>query len=154
MRIADSLVCHCGYYRGIADADVLRGMAVRKSRVKTASKFSRVALQCVAGDEPMKHPAFQQPHSILEKLREFHHVHRTPIDQTLADLEAVVEQLPYHTRDHEAEIVSEVLRQNAKRKRGTPSIGALLPAVLARLGVSAVDTEIENTETTTIRDRS
>ncbi len=85
------------------------------SRVKTAKKFSRVAFQCVAGDEPMKHPAFQQPNSIIEKLREFYHVHQTSIDQTLADLEAVVEQLAYNTRHHEAEVVAEVLRQNANR---------------------------------------
>ena len=154
MRIADSLVCHCGYYRGIADADAVRGMDVRKSRVKTASKFSRVAFQCVAGDEPMKHPAFQQPSSIIEKLREFHHLHRTPLDQTLGDLKTVVEQLPYHTRHYEAEIVAEVLRHNAKRKFGTASVGELLPAVLARLGVSDVDTDIETLEETQIRDRS
>lgn len=154
MRIADSLACHCSYYRGIADVDVARGMNVRKSRVKTAKKFTRVAFRCVAGDEPMKHPAFRQPNSIIEKLREFHHVHKTPIDQTLVDLQTVVEQLPYNTRHREAEIVSEVLRQNAARKRGTPAIGALLPAVLARLGVNVSETTNESTETTTIRDRS
>ena len=102
----------------------------------------------------MKHPAFQQPNSIIEKLREFHHAHRTPLDQTLTDLETVVEQLPYNTRHHEAEVVSEVLRQNAKRKRGTPSIGALLPAVLARLGVNDVEKENRTTEKSKIRDRS
>jgi len=155
MRIADNLACHCAYYRGQADADQARGMHVRMSRVKTAKKFTRVAFQCVAGDQPMKHPAFQQPNSIIEKLREFHHVHKTPLDQTLADLETVVEQLPYNTRHHEAEVVSEVLRQNAKRKRGTPAIGALLPAVLARLGVSLDEAEPANNETETeIRDRS
>ena len=154
MRIAESLAFHCGYYRGIADADSACGMKVRMSRVKTAKKFSRVAFQCVAGDEPMKHPAFQQPNSIIEKLREFHHVHETPIDQTLADLKTVVEQLPHNTRHHEAEVVAEVLRQNAKRKRGTPSIGALLPAVLARLGVGDVEIENETLEKSKIRDRS
>ena len=152
MRIADSLACHCAYYRGIADADSARGMDVRKSRVKTAKKFSRIAYRCVGGDEPMKHPAFQQPNSIIEKLREFHQMHQTPLDETLTDLKIVVEQLPYNTRGHEATVVSEVLRQNSKRKRGTPSIGALLPAVLARLGVSETDTD--TTENTTIRDRS
>ena len=154
MRIADSLVCHCGYYRGIADIDSASGMDVRKSRVKTASKFTRVAFRCVGDDEPMKHPAFQQPNSIIEKLREFHRVHQTPIDRTLADLETAVEQLPYKTRHHEAEVVAEVLRQNAKRKRGTPSIGELLPAVLARLGASNVGTEIGILEKTKLRDRS
>ena len=158
MRIADNLACHCAYYRGHAQADHARGMHVRMSRVKTAKKFTRVAFQCVAGDQPMKHPAFQQPNSIIEKLRAFHHVHKTPMDQTLTDLTSVVEQLPNNTRHHEAKVVSEVLRQNAKRKRGTPAIGALLPAVLARLGVSLDEAEpatnVTETDITKIRDRS
>ena len=84
----------------------------------------------------MKHLAFRKPDSILEKLREFHHKHQTPIDQILADLETAVGQLPYNTRNHEAEIVAEVLQLQTKRRRGVSAIGELLPAVLARLGIT------------------
>ena len=147
MRIAESLACHCAYYRGLAETDRARGMHTKASRVKTANKFTRVAFACVAGNEPMKHSAFQDPDSILEKLRQFHHVHQTPMDQVLADLQATVEQLPYHTRKREAEVVAGVLRQHAKRRRGPVAVGALLPAVLARL-------EIKTTEQTETRDRS
>jgi transposase len=160
MRIADNLAFHCAYYRGHADTDRARGLDVRTSRVKTAKKFTRLAFACVAGDEPMKHPAFQKPDSILEKLREFHHVHKTPMGQLLADLKTTVEQLPYNTRSHEAEVVAEVLRLNAGRKRGGIAIGTLLPAVLARLDIQT-KTEVpepENrrteTEITEVRDRS
>jgi hypothetical protein len=149
MRIADNLAFHCAYYRGHTDLDRARGIATRMSRVKVASKFTRLAFACVAGDEPMKHPAFQRPDSILEKLREFHHIHKTPMDQMLADLQTTVEQLPYKTRTHEAEVVADVLRRNAKRKRGGIKIGALLPAVLARLGI-----KVTETETLEDRDRS
>ena len=95
----------------------------------------------------MKHPAMRQPDSIMEKLREFHRVHETPMNQVLADLKASVEQLPYHTRNREAEVVAEVLRQNATRRRGSVVVGMLLPAVLARL-------EIKTTEETETRGRS
>jgi transposase len=95
MRIADNLACHCAYYRGQADVDESRGVDKRASRVKIAKRFSRLALACVAGDEPMRHPCFRQPDSILEKLRHFHHTHETPVDQLLADLETAVGQLPY-----------------------------------------------------------
>ena len=94
MRIADNLAFHCSYYRGHTDVDRARGIDTRISQVKVAKKFTRLAFACVAGDVPMKHPAFQQPDSILEKLREFHHVHKTPMDQLLADLQTTVEQLP------------------------------------------------------------
>ncbi len=141
MRIADNLVCHCAYYRGLADVDRARKVDERAIRVKIAKKFSRLAFASVAGDEPMKHPAMQQPNSIMEKLREFHRVHETPMDQMLADLKATVEQLPYHTRNREAEVVAEVLRQRATRRRGCVEIGALLPAILARLEIRTENNE-------------
>ena len=84
----------------------------------------------------MRHPCFQKPDSILEKLRSFHREHETPISRVLADLEAAVGQLPYHTRNHEAEVVAEVLQQHANRRRGPAPIGDLLPAILARLNVN------------------
>ena len=91
----------------------------------------------------MKHPAFRKPDSILEKLREFHHKHKTPVDQILADLETAVGQLPYNTRNHEAKIVADVLQQQTNRRRGVSTIGELLPAVLARLGITTT-TQNEN----------
>jgi hypothetical protein len=151
MRIADNIACHCAYYRGLAEADLARGIDIRASRVKTASKFTRLGFACVAGDQPMKHPAFRQPDSILEKLREFHRVHNTPMEQVLADLSKVVEQLPGHTRGHEAKVVAEVLRQNTSRKRGGVEIGTLLPAVLARLGINT--TEVTQNDTIETGDR-
>jgi hypothetical protein len=91
----------------------------------------------------MRHPCFQQPDSILEKLRKFHHTHHTSVDRLLADLETAVGQLPYNTVSHEAAIVTKVLSENAHRRAGATTIGALLPAVLARLGITTT-TENEN----------
>ena len=145
MRIADNIAFHCAYYRGLAEVDLARGLDIRASRVKTAKKFTRLAFACVAGDQPMKHPAFREPDSILEKLREFHGLHKTPMDQLLADLQATVEQLPYHTRNHEAKVVAEVLQHSASRKRGGIKIGELLPAVLARLGIGVTEVTEDDT---------
>ena len=135
MRIADNLACHCSYYRGQAEVDHSRGIDKRASRVKIAKRFSRLALACVAGDEPMRHPCFKAPDSILEKLRRFHHEHKTPMDRLLTDLDTAVDQLPYHTRGREAELVANILEQQASRRRGSVAIGEVLPAVLARLGI-------------------
>ena len=95
----------------------------------------------------MRHPCFQQPDSILEKLRRFHHEHQTPMDVLLADLEAAIEQLPYNTCNREAEIVADVLEQHTRRQRGPVPIGDVLTAVLARLN-------IRTTQTNQNRDRS
>lgn len=143
MRIADNLACHCAYYRGQADVDATRRIDKRLSRVKIAKRFSRLALACVAGDEPMKHRCFQEPDSILEKLRYFHHEHETPVDRLLADLEVAVAQLPYNTRSREAAIVAKVLGEHAHRRAGVTTIGELLPAVLARLNIKTT-TQDEN----------
>jgi hypothetical protein len=152
MRIADNIADHCPYYRGIADADLARGVDIRAGRVRIVKKFSRLAFACLVSDEPMKHPAFREPDSILEKLREFHGLHQTPMDQLLADLQATVEQLSYSTRNYEAKVVAEVLRNNVSRKRGGIAIGELLPAVLARLRVNP--TEITQHDTLQNEDRS
>jgi transposase len=135
MRIADNLACHCNYYRGQADADEARGIDKRACRVKIAKRFSRLALACVAGDEPMRHPALRKPDSIMEKLRLFYHEHQLSVDQLLVDLKRAVEQLPYNTCCHEAEVVAEVLQKQTSRHRGATAIGELLPAVLAKLDV-------------------
>ena len=89
----------------------------------------------------MRHPCFRKPDSILEKLREFHHEHQTPLDQLLADLKTVVGQLPDNTRCYEAEIVAHVLTQQTHRHRGGVAIGELLPAVLARLEIKTKKNE-------------
>jgi hypothetical protein len=152
MRIADNIADHCTYYRGIADTDLARGVDIRAGRVRIVKKFSRLAFACLASDEPMRHPAFREPDSILEKLQEFHGLHQTPMDQLLADLQATVKQLSYSTRNYEAKVVAEVLRNNASRKRGGIAIGELLPAVLARLRVNP--TEITQHDTLQNEDRS
>ena len=133
MRIADNLACHCSYYRAQADMDQARGVDKRASRVKIAKRFSRLAMACVAGDQPMTHPCFKSPDSIVEKLRKFHHDHQTPPDQVVESLENTVQQLPYNTCGYEAEVVSAVLQNNANRRRGVTTIGELLPTILARL---------------------
>jgi hypothetical protein len=71
-------------------------------------------------------------------------VHETPLDQV--NLKTAVEQLPYNTRSREAEVVAEVLTDRASR-RGVVQIGAVLPAVLARL-------QIKMTEDNEHKDRS
>lgn len=135
MRIADNLACHCRYYRAQADTDQARGVDKRACRVKIAKRFSRLTLACVAGDQPMTHPCFREPDSILEKLRKFHYEHQTPPDRVLGNLETAVQQLPYNTCGREAAVVTRVLTENTPRRRDAVAVGEILPAVLARLNI-------------------
>ena len=63
------------------------------------------------------------------------------MDVLLADLEAAVEQLPYNTCHHEAEIVAHVLEQHTRRRQGPGLIGDVLPAVLARLNIRITEAD-------------
>jgi hypothetical protein len=87
----------------------------------------------------MRHSCFQQPDSIMEKLRRFHHEHETPIGCLMEDLHVTVSQLPYNTRQHEATVLAAVLEKQTERHRGDVTIGELLPAVLARLGINTTE---------------
>jgi hypothetical protein len=136
MRIANNLARFNAYFRGRAMYDRAKGVDERALRVKIANNFARLGFACVAGDQPLRHPCCAAADSIMEKLRAFHHEHDTPLDRVLSELEAAVDQLPFKTRNHEAEIVAEVLNQQTRRRRGPVQVGELLPAVLARLGVA------------------
>lgn len=59
------VVGHCSHCRGKAEVDRSLGLPERGIRVKTAKRFSRLAFACLAGDQPMRHPCFRQPNSIL-----------------------------------------------------------------------------------------
>lgn len=138
MRIADNLVRCNRYYRGQAERDRARGDRELEIRVRVAKRFSRLAFACVAGDRPLRHSACAAPDSILQKLRAFHHEHRTPPAEALADLETAAAQLLPATRRHEADVAAAaVLKQEANRRRAPSQLGELLPALLAKLGGAA-----------------
>jgi len=136
MRIASNLARFNTHFRGRAAYHRAKGADERALRVKIAKSFTRLGFACVAGDQPLRHPCCADADSILEKLRAFHHEHDTRLDRVLSELETAVGHLPFKTRNHEAKIVTEVLNQQTRRRRGPVQVGKLLPAVLARLGVA------------------
>jgi transposase len=133
MRIADNLANLNATFRLVAAADEAAKVDKRATRVKIAKRFSRIAMACVAGDEPLRHPCCRDANSIIEKLRLFHYQHETPIELALMDLEHAVAQLPMKTRGYEAEMVSVSLQQHARSRRGPTKLGELLPSILAKL---------------------
>jgi hypothetical protein len=75
----------------------------------------------------------------LEKLNTFHREHETGMAQVMADLLAATGQLPRNAHADEARpLVQEQARISAGRCRGPQLLGNILPIVLARLGVTGV----------------
>ncbi len=84
---------------------------------------------------------------LLAKLREFHRLHHTPIEQTVADMNEAFRWLPQSIHASEAKPLEELV---CKKKRGVTPIGELLIPLLIRLGVT--DPEVVESETSEARD--
>ena len=92
----------------------------------------------VAGRQLFPHPCCQPQHYILDKLLAFHRQHDTPWPQVLADLQAATDQLPPSAFAREAEPLAKRLERLQATKRGPQLLADILPIVLARLGIDAV----------------
>jgi len=139
LTIADNLINCNDHFRAKADLWKAMGKDPRKTHVKIAKRFTRIAYQMVAGQQVFRHPSCQQRSFILDKLLEFHRTHTTGADQMLADLQAAAEQIPRREYRAEAQPVAQMLdKTRAARTRGPQLIGEILPLVLAKLGLERI----------------
>lgn len=139
MMIADNLITCNHHFNVLGRHWKAAGKDPRQTRVKVASRFCRIAYVMVAGGQVFRHPGLQGRHYILEKLSKFHQEHDTPIPALLRDLEAAIGQLPRAEYPAEAEPLHKELQKIQEGgRRGPQLLGDILPIVLARLGVGAV----------------
>jgi transposase len=139
LGIADNLVVCNHHFQALALRWAAQGKDPRHTRVKVAARFCRIAFQMVAGRQVFRHPGLQGRHYILDKLTAFHRDHGTGSAEVLRDLQAAIGQIP--AREHAAEarpLAQELQKIQDGRRRGPQLLGDILPIVLARLGVGAV----------------
>ena len=135
--MADNLIKCNHYFNGLANTWKARGMDARDTHVRVGQRFTRISFQMVAGGQVFNHPAARTRDYVLSKLVTFHAAHHTPADAMLADLRAVVEQLP--AAEHAAEAQS--LRQQCTGSRegsGPQRLGTTLAELLVRLAGAVV----------------
>jgi len=75
---------------------------------------------------------------LLFKLREFHRVHKTPLETCVADMQQAFQWLPTSSYASEAK---PLVKLTQKRSRGVVSIGELLVPLLIRLGAIQTDSQ-------------
>jgi transposase len=139
LGIADNLIVCNRHFQVLATQWAAQGKDPRHTRVKIALRFCRIAFPMVAGRQVFRHPSIQGRHYILDKLTAFHREHDTGMAEVLRDLQAAVGQVPPREYAAEAKPLAEELQKiNDGRRRGPPLLGDILPIVLARLGVGAV----------------
>jgi transposase len=139
LGIADNLVICNHHFQALATAWAAQGKDPRHTRVKVALRFCRIAFQMVAGRKVFRHPGLPGRHYLLDKLSAFHRDHDTPMPEVLRDLQAALGHVPPREYAAEAKPLHEELTKiQDGRRRGPQPLGAILPLVLARLGVGAV----------------
>jgi len=139
LGIADNLIVCNHHFQHLAALWRSRGKDARDIHVRVAHRFCRIAFQMVAGRQVFRHPAIPGRHYILDKLNAFHRDHDTGMAEVLRDLQAAVDQVPRHEHAAEARPLQEELEKiQDGRRRGPQLLGDILPIVLARLGVGAV----------------
>lgn len=140
LGVADNLIKCNHHFNASAHRWQALGKDPRHTRVKVASRFCRIAYQIVAGRKVFHHPAIQGRHYVLDKLSAFHRDHDSDPVAVLRDLQAALSHIPPKEYPAEARPLHEELeRIQQGRRRGPQLLGDILPIVLARLGVGAVE---------------
>lgn len=140
LMIADNLI-KCNEHFGVLAAGWrLKGKDTRDIRVRAAGRFGRIAYQMVAGRTIFRHPCARQRDYILAKLIRFAVEHSLAPDQLTRDLDAAASMLPGDAHQGEAAALrDELARVRKQRGSGPIALGAILPAVLAKLEVDLVE---------------
>jgi transposase len=139
LMIADNLIRRNEHFGILAAGWRLKKADARDIRVRVASRFCRIAFQMVAGQMCFRHPCTQKRDYILTKLIMFAIDHSIAPDQLLRNLDAATVQLPRSDhREEAASLTEEMARLQTKRGSGPKAIGEILPAVLAKLGLSLI----------------
>ncbi len=142
LGVADNLLMCNRYFRTLAASWKAAKHDPRLIHTRVAMRFARIAFHIVAGRQVFQHPATRERGYVLEKLIVFHREHDTPMSQVLADLDAAVTQLPASAHAAEAAPLARELEAiRSGRRRGPQPVGDILPAVLARLGATTVQSE-------------
>jgi transposase len=140
MLIADNLLLINRFFQALKERWQATGMDYRDMCVHAAKRFCRIAYQMVAGGQVFRHPSCQKRDAILRKLSCFHADHGTSMAQVMSDLQAAIDHIPKSEHTPEAKSLFEAMQPSNRRQQcGPRRLGEILPAILAKLGVTAVE---------------
>lgn len=144
MRVADNLIKCNAHFRGKFQLWKQRKVDSRDIRCRVANRASRSVFQMVSGRQLYHHPSRLDRTYLLDKLLTFHQEHATPPHEILRDMRRAAAQIPRAEQAAEASPLR-VTYERARRSRraGPQAIGTILVAVLARLGVTGLESELE-----------
>lgn len=144
MRVGDNLIKCNDYFRGKAALWKQRGADARDIRCRVANRATRSVFQMVSGRRLYHHPARLDRQYVLGKLLAFLEERHTPAHEILRDLQHAADQIPLGERTAEAEPLRvRCAKGGQSRRRGPQQINTILVAVLARWGLTGLESEAE-----------
>jgi hypothetical protein len=142
MMIAENLLSCNRLFQTLEERWEATGMDRRATCVRAAKRFCRIADAMVAGGQVFRHPGCQKRDAILRKLSCFHVDHGSAMAQVMADLQAATDHIPKSEHAPEAKSLFEAMQPSTRRVQcGPRRLGEILPAVLAKQGVTAVESQ-------------
>jgi len=144
MRVAENLIKCNAHYRGKFQLWKQRGVDSRDIRCRIANRAVRPVFQMVSGRQLYRHPSRLDRSYVLDKLLEFHQKHQTPPVRIVEDVQRAARQIPKEDRLREASPLQAICqRARRSRREGPQAIGMLLVAVLARWGITGLESKTE-----------
>jgi len=144
MRVADNLIKCNAHFHGKFEFWKQRGVDARDIRCRIANRAVRTVFQMVSGRRLYHHPSRLDRQYVLDKLLTFHEEHHTPPHEILRDLHHAADQIPQPEQSSEAaRLVERYQKYRRSRRAGSQSLGTLLLAVLARYGITGLESEGE-----------
>jgi transposase len=144
MMIAGNLLKCNQFFQILRERWEAAGMDQRAMCVRAAKRLSRIGYQMVAGGQVFRHPSCQRHDAILTKLTSFHADQGSPAVQVMTDLQAAVDHIPKSEHASEAKSLFEAMQPSTRRQQcGPRRLGEILPVVLAKLGVTAVELKLK-----------
>ena len=139
MMIADNLLTCNHFFQTLRERWLVAGIDHRAMCVRAAKRFCRIAYQMVAGGQVFRHPSGQQRDYILRKLSCFHAEHGSSMAQVMAHLQAASDHIPQRACARAKSLFEAMQPSNRRQQCGPRRLGEILPEVLAKLGVTAVE---------------
>lgn len=140
LMIASNMVKCNAYWRAKASHWREQGVAGPDVRCRIANRLTRPVFQMVSGGKLYSHPSRLDRGYVLEKLMNFHRQHGTSPSQIVNDLRVAIEQIPAAHYLQEASPLKGFHAKSRRSRRTEPKeLGDLLVAVLARLGVTDLE---------------
>lgn len=140
LQMADNLIKCNPYYRGLSALWTQQKVDPRDRHCRIANRAMRMVYHLVGGKQVWQRQGVKREY-VLDKLRQFHHEHKSPIDKTIQALNEAFRWLPKSTYTDEGKPLVEAAKPT---RRGATPIGELLLALLIRYGV-CIDETVEST---------